>query len=540
MLPSRMQTTQNNPPVNQKPDWLKITAIAYLLFPLIIFVLGNCRWTISLPFLLLESWMLFRILRASSQGSTSDKKRWKDWLPALTILAAWVLLSGIGGYMYQNSDHDTRNAILRDLIRHDWPVTYQQESGSGTKTFGLVYYTGFWLPAALVGKLLGWKAANLALFLWTLLGVGLTTALVRKRIKSSWVFAAILLVAFSGLDFLGKSLVSIAGIVDYPPLWPPISHLEWWSVMFQYSSFTSQLFWVFNQAIPCWVAMGLILTEINKRNLVFTWSLGFFLSPIAMAAFLPLLALRVFTTQQGETAGVISKTKALILRLKQSLIDVLSLENLLGGGAVLLLSLAYFSANPYGTRFGLIEFKIPVLILMLFFITFDYLLLWLLLRTQYKGNPGFLLTGILLFLIPFFSLGKGYDFSMRASLTYLFCLMVWSGEALHKPSTKAFKIALVALLAIGALTPLYEINRSVYRTVKYYTEVRSGSIVSALPKPPSEPVPFPPEVGAPELVHPDTLTADAYQTLTYFDLETLGNYVGETENSFFFRYITKP
>jgi hypothetical protein len=522
-----------------KSDWLKITAILYLAIPIFIFIIGYCRWFISLPFMLMQTWIVSRIIRSYKQESEVDGQEWRKWFPALITLAAWVLLSGIGGYMFQNADHDTRNAIFRDLINFDWPVTYHQDTGAGTQAFGLVYYIGYWLPAALVGKLAGWKVANLVLFLWTLLGVFLTAALIRRRIKSTLLFAAILLISFSGLDFLGKSLVSISGIVDYPPLWPPISHLEWWSVMFQYSSFTTQLFWVFNQAIPCWVVMGLLLSGIEKRHILFVWSLGFFLSPISMTIFLPYLVFLISQPPRMKAQAIGRPQNTIIVDLKERLLGVFSLENLLGGGLIFLVSMAYYSSSPNGTRFGLVMLKPSILILLLFFITFDYLLLWFLLRPQHRKDPGFYLAGLILFVIPFFSMGKGYDFSMRTSLTYLYLLMVWSGEALIKPATRAFKIALIVMLAIGALTPLYEINRSVYRTVKYYSDLRQGLITPHQILPHLEPVTFPPEVAAPELVHPDTLTADEYQTMTYFDLETLGNYVGEIKNSFFFQYLAR-
>ena len=37
-------------------------------------------------------------------------------------------------------------------------------------------------------------------------------------------------------------------------------HIEWWARFYQFSSFTTQLFWVFNQAVPAWIATLLVLS----------------------------------------------------------------------------------------------------------------------------------------------------------------------------------------------------------------------------------------------------------------------------------------
>lgn len=51
------------------------------------------------------------------------------------------------------------------------------------------------------------------------------------------------------------------------------THLEWWAVDFQFTSMTSQLFWVFNQAIPAWVATIMIMTQKHCKNMLFILSL---------------------------------------------------------------------------------------------------------------------------------------------------------------------------------------------------------------------------------------------------------------------------
>lgn len=57
--------------------------------------------------------------------------------------------------------------MLVDLVGDPWPATYAID---GVATL-LRAPIGYFLPAALVGKLWGLRAAELALLAWTVLGV---------------------------------------------------------------------------------------------------------------------------------------------------------------------------------------------------------------------------------------------------------------------------------------------------------------------------------------------------------------------------------
>ena len=94
----------------------------------------------------------------------------------------------------------------------------------------------------MVGKLTGWVGANLALYIWTALGIILTVLLLATKIKLTPLHLLLIFILFSGMDWLGSLLRFI--IIPNTPntLWPPIFHLEWWMPGFQYSSFTTQLF----------------------------------------------------------------------------------------------------------------------------------------------------------------------------------------------------------------------------------------------------------------------------------------------------------
>jgi hypothetical protein len=123
---------------------------------------------------------------------------------------------------------------------------------------------------------------------------------------------------------------------------------------------------------------------------------------------------------------------------------------------------------------------------------------------------------------------------MRASIPALFLLMTWSGEALFRRPKVKFRGALILLLVLGTFTPLYEINRSIYRTIKYDLGMHTGVTASTFSRGVELPNPIP------ELDHPSTLTADLYTSLSIFNPEDIPNFVGKINDSLFFKYLANP
>jgi hypothetical protein len=491
-----------------RTSWLYRITYIYLLLPFVIFCLGWLRLSVGLPIAAIMLWAFWQLWKNIDPQVDSISARLT--LPVLAITGLWVLLSGVGSYAFQNWDHHWRNAVLRDLITYDWPVAYAAPEHGPVRM--LVYYVGYWLPAALTGKLLGWKAANAFLFFWTWLGVLLTGFHLSLKLKASPAKAFILLIAFSGMDALGALFFAS----EYPTLWPPIQHLEIWGGALQYSSFTTQLFWVFNQAVPAWLCIALLLNSAPRATAILAWSLCFFFAPLASTGLLPYLIIEWI--EQTRAAG------------KNSLRD-LNFSVLFSGVCVALVSYLYFSSNTAAQARGWQSIDWTDL---LRFFMLEGGLLWLMLAGRLWRNPRWMITGVLLLFAPFVQLGSGRDFVMRASVAPLFYLMGWAGAVILQSGTKRFyRIALVAILAIGALTPFYEINRSLYRTFEYYFLLDEDQRLL----PPTEPATHLEQGGAPEAEHPGALTADEIQTLTYMDDKLTRNFIANVRQSLYYRYL---
>lgn len=501
-----------------KSTLTKITWL-YLTLPFFLFCLGWLRLSVALPAVVLLLWALWNLFRAIPQAQSTAFSPFRAFIIPLLMVGLWVLLSGVGGYAFQNWDHHWRNAVFHDLITFDFPVIYAAPTKGPIQM--LVYYVGYWLPAAWVGKFFGWQAANSFLFLWTWLGVFLVIVHLGWKLQTSLIKSLFLLVFFSGMDALGVLLFAS----DYPTLFPPIQHLEIWSGALQYSSFTTQLFWVFNQAVPAWLCSILILESdkvvlpVQDSGMLFqkgfAWSLSFFFSPLAALGLLPFFLLEILRHFSFR-----SLRKGLPFGL------------LFASVATVSLSLLYFSSNTAAQQRG---FQSLPLSLFLSFFLLEGGALWLLLAGIKGRDRSWLLTGLLLALIPFIQLGTGRDFVMRASIAPLFNLMLLTGEALfHKKLSHSLMVLVLILLVIGSFTPLYEITRSIHRTAQYYlaqdasqATLPSPGVVIHLEQP-----------GAPENEHPGFLVADEIQTLKFMNDQLSKNFVANVRQSFYYRYLS--
>ena len=518
------------------PAGLRRISYLYLLAPAILFFLGWLRPVLAVPLALAVLWVV-RSLWFHGPGEKADITR-SSVTAIIAVSGAWVLLSGVGGYTFQNWDHHWRNAVLHDLTSYGWPVVYSAPVKGPIQM--LVYNIGYWLPAAAIGRLLGWHAANAALFFWNWLGAALVGLHLSAR-SGHW-RSLLLLILFSGLDGIGVLLFSAE---SYPSLLPPITHLEAWAGGLQYSSFTTQLFWVFNQAIPAWLCIVLLMRERSDRFAALLWSICLFYAPLPAIGFAPLVAMEWFRRLDRR------------LGIRRGLLRSFGSAEGLAAMVLTAVSLLYFAANG-AARQRAIELPEPGM--WVAFVLLEGGLIWLLLLPLHRWDPRFYLVGFLLVALPALRLGSGNDLAMRASIPALFYLMVWTGDALagrrpdpltagdscdgqdgapdlRREGPRAGNLAgvsravLTIALLLGSLTPLYEINRTLYRTAQYYflPSVRASGPVE-------RPEHLAPEV-TPELEHPGRLEADALGSLAGLRDLLSRNFVGDVRRSVFYLYM---
>ena len=360
---------------------------------------------------------------------------------------AWAAFGGAGHFAYANRhDWGVRDAVLADLVLSSWPPAY---GGSEAAPVILRTALGYFLPAAVAGKLLGIVTAHLVLYAWTALGTALFFLLLPlpTRFGPRLVLLVAVVVLFSGMDIVGQLL---------DKGWPkPAEHIEWWSTLFQYSSMTTQLFWVPNHALPAWIATALLYRHWQRPQfypaaflmtaLLPAWT------PFAAIGVAPFLALlMVDRLRHRETllpgAAVIAACLVLVYFLGRLFtLDV---------AAMPLDSPLSATSDPAGLaerylQFVLLEFAVLAIVLLVFL----------------RHSRGlFWLAFAILALLPLVRFGPSNDLLMRASIPALVVLLILTLRVIEDiPAVEALRAAplsLGVLLLLGAVTPYNEFWRA--------------------------------------------------------------------------------
>lgn len=423
------------------------------------------------------------------------------------FVGAWVYLSGIGGYVFQNPDHPYRNAIFVALVENDWPVVKEVLTESGLQTRGLTYYIGFWMPAALVGKLFGLDVGYFFQYIWAVAGVLLTYYLICCILKKMTVWPLIVFAFFGGLDILGT--YATGGDIGVITEW---KHLESWTKL-QFSSFCVQLFWVFNQAIPAWIITLMLYLQKDNKNTLFLWSMGMLNCTIPFVGMIPIMfyfsvrnEISNFSVQLDvKYKNIHAKMREIRGFISGFLKGFLTLQNIVGALCVALVMLVYLAGNTAVVN-TVQEEDVPTkFTLMRWFSSILYevvIYYWVVKKYQMK-NPLYYVSLFWLMICPFIRVGSSYDFCMRASipaLLILYILVVQTLETAHLKKDKVSVYLLTALLCISSVTGIFEINRSITNTL-------DGDF------------------------HRDTLSEDV--------ILTGDNFSSDVDSNFFYKYIAK-
>ena len=492
--------------ISPKLPRLLFTAIyTYLALPVILFFLFWLKGPIGIPaalLVLLGVFICYREHDFQSVGSIPISEFHKGKIAAIFLIVTfWVILSGIGGYVWQNSDHDVRNEIFNVMVENPWPVYSNTPEHTP-----LVYYIGYWLPAAVVGKLFGMRAGALFQVLWTIVGILLCYALICLKRKKISLWPLVLFICFSGLDVIGTILVQTATLDLFGS-----AHLEWWASQFQFSSMTTQLFWVFNQAVPAWLACAFLFLYERPKNMLFTLSLLPLVSTFPFVGMIPFVF--YFLISRSKWNRSYTSTRHLAIDIWHNLASIqntllplaicgLTGLYLLGNHSVsgtvsllyaedgafkgdvllicvgIILVLAFLMVQLWLHGKGRLLKAIGLLAL---FVLFLYLLaafdaqgwwyaafLWTHLTVFYFLEAGvflvvlhpfvqekklFWLNALCLYLIPLMRVGYGFDFCMRASIPGLLLILLWCIDVFDSILSKASADAMTAGLQKEQVSP---------------------------------------------------------------------------------------
>ena len=480
---------------------LRKIALVYIALPMFCFFLGWLKWywiVLACTALIVcflasnENSRLNSLFADKSTGSLTDdpdvsdirEKKLVISKKALIAIALcsciYLIFCGVGRLWAQSNDLAWRNAIFRDIIVHNWPVYYDKFDGA------LCYYIGVWLPAAIPGKIVymlsgnsevAYTAGNIALLIYYTFGLSIIFLLLILYFKASKAKQIFLIVTgfilFSGMDILGVLLLdSRSSFNDM--------HLEWWSG-FQYSSLTTCLCWVYNQALIPWICTILLLHEKKVSNFVFIGMACLFCGPF------PFIGYLIYAVALGimRLVKMIKAKKA-----KQFAGEIFSVSNVLAALLVFPLIGSYLTSNTFMNEKGggnalaySLTWDGSYYFLYAMFVLIEFGIYALLISKANKKNCLFYVTVLQLLVYPFINVGVNSDLSMRASIPaifmmFVFCYQYLLTNSVKKPAeetvpagktrndrfikkTDIVYIALALCLIIGSVTPGFEFARGI-------------------------------------------------------------------------------
>ena len=454
----------------KKNTLIHYVTFSYISLPVLIFFFG---WLHIYYALLLDGLLLFGIISYLKRLSvdsdllnpTAKTVNRVQWVFIIGLAFLWVLFSGIGGFANQDWDHHFRNALFRDLIIEEWPVFYNfppnyPESELAGHHSALNYYFTFWLPAALVGKVWGTGAATIFLFLWSYAGILLILYYLNRLFGFRYALVvSLLFIGWSGLDVLGR-------LIMHPIDWFSLFQLEAY-YHYSYAAFTSNLYNVFNQAIPTWLLTLWVFNNPKRLNLL-PIAFLFAYAPFPFIG-LALLYYSYYTLDTFQRTGGVQKTLTVILT------EVVKIDTIVGLICLLLPYALFYGAHTssvpsslFWSRYleGTRRMKARTIVFygVAFFLEVGIYLLCigLLSKKVYQSNKllFWICAGMLLF-IPFWAVGTGNDFASRGSMPFLVMLCVMTTKALidrFEKGGNAYWLTIPALVFVLAwVTPAVSI-----------------------------------------------------------------------------------
>ena len=433
-------------------DPLDRMAIVYLTLPLVIFLIGWYQVWVAVPLVACVAYSLRSLAAALPAGGMRLPVTPLQLCIAVAVGCGWTVFGGTDHLVFTNADWHLRDAVLHDLVAGQWPVGYGDLNGKESLLRAPI---GYYLPAALLGKWAGLSAAHLTMALWTALGTSLfllqVLSLTPPRAGVALMTVA-LIVLFSGLDVIGNLLNEPRFIIS----WDIVRHLEWWAGSYQYSSMTTQLFWVPNHALGGWLMIGMLCrddrgTPLDSTLPIVVVAIALW-SPFAAIGVVPFVLWKVFADMATERSlrPMDPRNWAPALAVGLALAAYLTLD--LGG--------IHKSWELGGSGAG--DISMDLLRAAQFFLLeagFIGVAILAIRRSQQV-----ILALVILVFLPLVNFGPGNDLVMRSSIPALTVLAIAACLALVKDDfARAWrkKVVLGFLLALGAVTPVTEFARAV-------------------------------------------------------------------------------
>jgi hypothetical protein len=432
-------------------DGLTTVAFVYLAIPNLIFIFGWFRLPVAFVLLAAMCVLLLKVLARGPFGFGLEHSTRAVIFIALAAVV-WAAFGGGSHFVHANHDWIIRDAVLGDLVRADWPVTYKAQDGS---VLTLRSAIGYFLPPALFGKAFGTAHLDIAVHLWTAAGILIFLLMLPLPRQGGWRLALALttVVFFSGMDFLGIVIAT-----QSTPIFP--LRLEWWGPL-SYPSLTGQLLWAPNHCLPIWIGTLLLFrhrhADAMPRIAIALLPITLIWTPFAAIGLAPFAVLGAWhSLRQGGWRGFPwdSAIAGLIFTIPFALylladIGSITSTSPIAAPAIPVASVAH---QPVSMTSYLI------------FVSCEFLLLAMAIAAHVRQARGyFALSVLVLLLLPALNFGPSNDLLLRLSTPPLVVLLAVCLQTLTPPVARPYPATLwIAwlFLAIGGHTAFNELWRA--------------------------------------------------------------------------------
>lgn len=369
------------------------------------------------------------------------------------VVILLTIASGIGEYIWGTTDHAYRRAIFRDLVNKNWPIVYDLAEQSNPVvneylpdvTVAFSYYFAFWTVPAVIGKVFGFMVGNFCVALWSAIGIFLTMigmTLILKKASYAIIYAYIF---FSGLDIIPYLYFQSHGTEEW--MW-----LEGYTRHIVYISNINNLLNVFNQCIPCWLIVVLLMLSKNNRSIGFIGALTFAYSPWATIGMVPIAVYYLVSRED------------LVHSAKESIKNILSPLNVVPAVIMLLMFAPMYMSNSNATSVSgstlsfygsFAAFFSGYIFVVLIELVPAGILLW---KDYRKSSLFWVVMGTLL-VMPLYKISYQNDFTMRGSMPELFVLTIMLASVISRvvdenTKSKQSKTPTQSLMLVGAVVIL--------------------------------------------------------------------------------------
>lgn len=404
---------------------LVFISLGYIYIPIVLYLFGWTNIGIAAMCIIAIGYVAYKFWK---NGISNDEKNeivieW--WLVVCVFLFFAIVgyFAGWGRFVNQTSDWQKHNAVLKDLVNRRWPVYY----ANGKEHSMLVYYIAHYLVPAFIGKMFrhSYRIAEIALNIWSEIGLLLVYFnLVRILKVKNRIFqvGSALLLTFWGIPlWLSEWLLKRVLGMDM------LGSTQWFfydeGILIQYSNNFTLLAWVVPQVVAVWLI--LLLFWENKDKIEYYM---FLLLPVMLFGTLPFVGI-VPIAGAGAVEWCIKNRS-----IRRWLRKIFSRENI-----VLLLTLGsvfflYFYGNVISEKPDELGFMVQPytqysmnrILIYVIFIAVNILTYAMILANDNGKDAIFLMSVVVLCVLPIFKMGKYNDLCMRGSIPGLFFLMFYA------------------------------------------------------------------------------------------------------------------